>query len=123
MRAQDKADGSGKFYPATDQLTGEQLGFENVVVLFAPHEFKAPTLVDIDLLYLKNYPALLFRDGKVYKARWSSRAPIQPIQLVDEQGNVIPFKPGHTWYQVVNTDTTVKQLEPGVWKARFYNPK
>ncbi len=42
LRAQDKADGSGKFYPATDKLTGKQLAFSNVVVLFANHNFIAP---------------------------------------------------------------------------------
>jgi len=123
LRSQDRSDGTGKFYPASDQLTGEPLAFNNVVVLFANHNFIAPTLIDIELLYVKDYPALLFRDGKVYQAKWSTRAPIKPIQLTDLEGNPLPYKPGNTWFEIVDHFTPVKQIEPGVWKARFYAPK
>lgn len=122
LRSQDKADNSGKFYPTTDKLTGEQLAYENVVVLFADHTFKAPTLIDIDLVGVKNRKAVLFRDGKAYQARWSTLAPLGPIQLVDLSGNPLAYKPGQTWFEVMSQVSYAKALKPGEWKARFYKP-
>ncbi len=131
LRSQDKADGSGKFYPTTDRLTGNPLAFDNVVVLFAQHSVKnrAKTIIDIDLLYTTGY-AYLFRDGKVYPIRWSTRngdyerttGKLRPIRFVDEQGNPFTLKPGNTWVEVVDTSTSFEQTQPGAWKARFFNP-
>jgi hypothetical protein len=123
LRAQDKADGSGKFYPATDKLTGQQLAFNNVVVLFATHDFVAPTLVNIDLLYQTRFPAYLFRDGKAYKAKWSTLAPFTPFQFTDENGKVIPYKPGNTFFEIVSTVTGTTHPGDGTWKFYFPIPK
>jgi hypothetical protein len=123
LRAQDKADGSGKFYPATDKLTGQQLAFNNVVVLFATHDFVAPTLVNIDLLYQTRFPAYLFRDGKAYKATWSTLAPFTPFQFKDATGQVIPYKPGNTFFEIVSTVTGTTHPGDGTWKFYFPIPK
>jgi hypothetical protein len=52
LRSQDNADGSGSFTPSTDSLTGEQLGFENVILLFTKHDVlnSEGTLIDFDFL-------------------------------------------------------------------------
>jgi hypothetical protein len=131
LRQQDKADGSGNFYPSTDRLTGEQLGFENVVVLFARHEAlnSTHTLIDLDLLYTMG-KAYLFRDGKVYPIYWSTAngdyekksGLLRPLRFVDKAGNPFPLKPGHTWVEVVDVTATLTEKEPGYWKARFYAP-
>lgn len=132
LRFQDKADGSGKFYPATDRLNGEQLAFENVVLLFVNHEVlnRAGTLIDLELLYNQGY-AYLLRDGTVYKLRWSTAngdyekatGRLRPIRFTDEYGNPLPFKPGSTWVEIVDVTTTFQELQPGTWKARFYMPQ
>jgi hypothetical protein len=131
LRFQDKADGSGDFYPASDRLTGEQLGFENVIVLFVKHEVlnSAKTLIDFDLLYTKG-EAYLLRDGKVYPIYWSTigdeyektTGQLRPIRFTDRNGNPIPLKPGRSWVEVVDMSTTFSEVEPGSWKARFYAP-
>ncbi len=131
LRQQDKADGSGKFYPSTDRLTGEQLAFENVVVLFVQHEVlnSSHTLIDLDLLYTTN-KAYLFRDGKMYPIYWTTAngdyekksGQLRPIRFVDKQGNPFPLKPGKTWVEVVDVTATMVEKEPGYWKARFYAP-
>jgi hypothetical protein len=131
LRSQDKADGSGKFYPSTDRLTGEQLGFENVVVFFVEHKALngEHTLIDLDLLYTHN-KAYLFRDGKVYPIYWSTASGdyekqtglLRPIRFVDAEGKPFPLKPGHTWVEIVDTTATMAQTQPGLWKARFYAP-
>jgi hypothetical protein len=131
LRQQDKADGSGKFYPSTDRLTGEQLAFENIIVLFARHEAlnSNHTLIDLDLLYTMN-KASLFRDGRMYPIYWSTAngdyekksGLLRPIRFVDKEGKPFPLKPGQTWVEVVDISATLTEKEPGYWKARFYAP-
>jgi hypothetical protein len=131
LRFQDKADGSGNFYPATDRLTGEQLAFENVIVLSVKHEVlnSAKTLIDFDLLYTKG-DAYLLRDGKVYPIYWSTIGDqyeketglLRPIRFTNRNGEPIPLKPGSSWVEVVDVTTTFSEIEPGSWKARFYAP-
>jgi hypothetical protein len=131
LRAQDKADGSGKFYPSVDRLTGQQLAFENVVVLFVQHKALngARTLIDLDLFFTKN-KAYLYRNGKVYPIYWSTVSGnyekksglMRPIRFEDKQGNPFPLKPGKTWVEIVDVTATLVEKEPGYWKARFYAP-
>jgi hypothetical protein len=131
LRSQDQADGSGKFYPSADRLTGEQLGFENVIVLFAQHNVQnsARTLIDLDLFFTQN-KAYLFRDGKVYPIYWTTvngdyerkTGLLRPIRFVDGKGNPAALKPGKTWVEIVDLSATLVEKEPGFWKARFYSP-
>ena len=130
LRFQDKADGSGKFHPSTDRLTGKQLAFENVVVLFADHQALTRTIIDIDLMYTIR-PALLFRDGKVYRIFWSTlngeyekkTGRLRPIRFVDAKGKPFPLKPGQTWVEIVTSNTTVQEIADSEWKVRFYAPQ
>ncbi len=131
LRSQDKADGTGKFYPATDRLTGKTLAFENVVVLFAEHEplNGDKTLIDLDLLYTRN-KAYVFRDGKVFPVYWSTFSGdyekktglLRPLRFGDVKGNPFPLKPGKTWVEIVDLSATVTEVKTGSWKARFYSP-
>jgi Protein of unknown function (DUF3048) C-terminal domain/Protein of unknown function (DUF3048) N-terminal domain len=131
LRSQDKADGTGKFYPSTDRLTGQQLAFDNVIVLVAKHNVlnSAGTLIDLDLLFTRN-KAYLFRDGKLYPIYWSTVSGdyekksglLRPLRFVDQAGNPFPLKPGRTWVEIVDLSATLGQKEPGYWQARFYAP-
>lgn len=129
LRAQDKADGKGTFYPATDRLTGKQLAFQNVVVLFVNHTARTPTIIDLNMLYTSG-PALLFRDGQVYPIRWDTlngeyekqSGRLRPIRFVDQKGEAFPLKPGQTWVEVVTPASQARELSPGDWKIRFYAP-
>jgi hypothetical protein len=131
LRSQDIADGSGTFTPSSDRLTGEQLGFENVILLFAKHKVlnSEGTLIDLDLLYTGN-KAFLFRDMKIYPLLWNtmngeyekSTGLLRPIRFTDLNGKPISIKPGHTWVEIVDVTTTLEEIDPGTWKARFYAP-
>lgn len=131
LRAQDQADGSGEFSPATDRLTGEQLAFENVIVLNAQHQVlnSAGTMIDVDLLY-RTGKAYLFRDGNMYPILWSTvngeyekaTGKLRPIRFTDMDGEPISLKPGSTWVEVMDVTATLKETAPGAWKARFYSP-
>ncbi len=132
LRAQDNADGSGKWVPANDRLTGQQLSYDNVIVLFANHEYlnRAKTLIQIDLLYTKGN-AYLFRDGQAFPIRWTTEngnyekktGLLRPIRYVDETGKPVALKPGRTWVEVVDLSTAISEKTPGEWFVRFFAPK
>ena len=143
-RYQDHVDGT-TFDLMTDRLNQEALTFENVVILFAPHEVVTPTIIDINIMYMKKMPALLFRDGQMFKIYWTtiseqyerSTGKLRPIRFIDENGNAFPLKPGQTWVEVVQQFTPYYEVpdsklfydlankkEPGsgVWAVRWYPP-
>ncbi len=122
---------AGVLHPEIDRLTGRQLQFENVIVLFAKHDVVSPTNLDIHLEQDWVGDALLFRDGRVYKIRWSTRASAEeinsgirkPIQFYyPDEKTLFPLKPGHTWITVVTLLTTVTQKNAGEWLLQFSQP-
>ena len=119
LRAQDKADGKGTFYPATDKLTGEQLAFDNVVLLPVQHNYINKYIIEMDLMYIKKMPAIFFRDGQAYKVYWSTTAPIGPIKFFNEDGTPFPYKPGNTWFEVIQSIGETDQLASGNWMVDF----
>jgi hypothetical protein len=122
----------GVVHPEVDRLTGRQLHFENVIVLFAKHEVISPTNLEIRMEQDWLGDALLFRDGKMYKIRWSTaatdeefesgrRRPIQFLNLDDK--TPFPLKPGHTWISVVTPETSVTEQSAGEWLLQFVQPE
>lgn len=117
QRFNDIADQSGNFYPSTDRLTGRQLIFNNVVVLFAEHiEMNAEgTIIDINLASGQFGQALLFRDGMVCDIFWSTlngeyeqqTGQNRPIKYVYEDGSPVPLHYGPTWVHIVTLSTCV----------------
>jgi hypothetical protein len=145
QRYQDQADGQ-TFVRATDRLNQQPLTFENVVILFANHTAKASTLIDVDLMYQNRQKALIFRDGQMYRAYWTtsngayerSTGKLRPIRFEDATGQPFALKPGQTWVELVPTyspyyetvDSTrysdlAGKESPGSgnWAVRFYPPE
>ena len=122
---------AGILHPEVDRLTGRQLHFENVIVIFAEHEVISPTNLNIHLEQGNIEPAFLFRDGKMYQIKWSTIAGEyeqktglrRPIQFLNLDGTPAALKPGHTWVLIVTDFSTVKEETPGVWKVIFYPPE
>ncbi|HEX2697397.1 MAG TPA: DUF3048 C-terminal domain-containing protein, partial [Anaerolineales bacterium] len=121
---------AGILHPDTDRLTGRQLHFENVIVLFAKHKVISPTNLDIHLDQGLTGNALIFRDGQMFKVRWSTRADDDrnkdrsqhPIIFLGVDNEPFPLKPGHTWVLVVTPETTVDETSPGMWQLQFAYP-
>lgn len=117
LRFSDAADATsftqGETYAAhIDNLTGEQLSANNVIVLVVPHIFhnefdRADQLLDIELK--GSGKAFLFRDGRMLQVKWLRDLVDQPIRLEDEDGRDVPLQPGVTYYQVIDPDSSVKQ--------------
>jgi hypothetical protein len=122
----------GDVHAEVERLTGRQLHFENVIVLFAKHEVISPTNLEIRMEQDWLGDALLFRDGKMYKIRWSTvatdeefqsgrRKPIRFLNLDDQ--TPFPLKPGKTWILVVTPETTVAEKAAGEWLLQFVQPE
>lgn len=128
---------AGKFRAEIDRLTGRQLQFENIIVLFVEQyvfEYKqepVPTLIDWDLELGNSGFGTLFRDGMKYDIRWSTKArayeketgQARPIHFVDADGNPVPLKPGRTWLFVATPFSYVTNQGDGSWTIRYVAPE
>jgi len=120
----------GILHPEVDRLTGRQLHFENLIVLYAKHDVISPTNLDIHLDAGKSGKALLFRDGRVFDTTWATTSTkeeqthaVHPIRFLGKDGQPAPLRPGHTWIVVVTPETTVEENEPGQWLLTFSQPE
>jgi len=119
LRSQDQADDTGILVPATDRLTGQQLAFDNILVLFTRHNFVNPegTIMEIALQNQRDADGLLFRDGRRYVIAWST--PGGRLELRDPLGQLFPLRPGQTFFEVVGLESSWDQVA-GI--VRFHNP-
>ncbi len=117
LRSHDKADGTGELFPELDRLTGEQLGFENVAILWAQHRYVTETIVEMNLVYVWDQKGLLFRDGQVYPVKWSTRGGKLSFETLD--GIPMPLKPGRSFFEVVSWQSTWDADEMII---RFHEP-
>lgn len=115
LRFSDAANDVGGNNPTYEQLTdaatGEPIAFENVLVMFARHTDIDPR-PEVELLEVNMQgtgDAYLARDGKVVPVKWQRLAESDVITLVDENGELVPFKPGQTWVEVLTANATFEQ--------------
>lgn len=92
-----------------DGNTGAQVGVENVVVQFVPHQ--VTDIVEdslgsrsIRLNLFGSGPAIIFRDGQAFQGTWRSESQGDTPRFYGEDGSEIPLKPGHTWISVTPLD-------------------
>lgn len=112
-----------KLIPLNDKLTGKQLAFDNVVLLYARYNEYNPTLHNIELWANKEARrAVFFRDGRMITGYWRSQANDRPMVFFDDANQAIPLKPGNTWFVILGLESTVEQADPGQWKVQFAIP-
>jgi len=98
--------------PHLDGLSGEQLTADNVIILYAEHR-RTDIVEDslgstaIDIVLHGEGRAQVIRDGVVVEGTWRQRLDGELIQYYDSKGEIIPFRPGQTWIQLVPTDYQV----------------
>lgn len=128
---------AGKLHAEIDRLTGRQLQFENIVVLYVEHAvfeydgFPIPALLEMDLSLGNGGFGHLFRDGMKYDIRWSTKAreyekrtgKARPIYFVDADDNPVPLKPGRTWLFIATTSSFVTNQGDGSWTIRYIPPE
>jgi len=115
----------GKGYePLMDKLTNAVIATDNVAVLFVPHHFYLKSsdteIIQIDLTGFGE--AILFRDGKAYPALWMRPETGGVLSLTDHNGELLPFKPGVTFFIVMSPTTTIEQAN-SEWLFEFGFPE
>ena len=126
-----KVENAGQLHPEIDRLTGRQLQFENIIIVFAEHEVITPTNLDIHFDFGNGGYAYLFRDGKKYDIRWSLQAREyekktgrpRPLHFVNPDGSNAALKPGNTWIFVATPYSIVSDKGDGAWLLRYYSPE
>ncbi|PKN95333.1 MAG: hypothetical protein CVU44_01235 [Chloroflexi bacterium HGW-Chloroflexi-6] len=130
LRWTDFQDGSGKLTPALDALTGRQLAFENVIVIYATHDIFRHLQYDINIRPGQEGYAFAFRDGQMYKIRWSTAnrawerqsGLLRPLHFIWPDKTEFPLKPGRTFIHIMTEFSSVSELQPGEWQAYFVTP-
>lgn len=98
--------------PHKDTLTDQQIGANNVVLVYVNH---VQTLIVEDRLGARSVQiqiwgegkATVLRDGKAWDVTWKRPNREDPITLVGSDGQLFPLKPGNTWYNMVPLDMKV----------------
>ena len=109
----------------TDRLTGQPIATDNVVVLYVPHFYFAykapangqPATEVVDWQLSGRGLAYAFRDGQAYELEWVVEdGQVLGLEMAD--GAPYPFKPGTTFFQVVNVGSQVARTDE-VWRFTF----
>ncbi len=130
LRYVDNASEQTEFHVDTDRLSGRQIYFENLIVLFVEHEVLAPAIIDMYLQQGEEESGYAFRDGQVFEIKWSTRSGNyekktgfrRPIAFLDKDGNPFPLRPGRSWIVIATPFSDYFQNEPGKWTFRIYSP-
>lgn len=126
-----KQETAGKLHREVDRLTGRNLSFENVIIIFADHDVISPTNLDIHLELGGGGFAYLFRDGQQYDIRWSLKAGDfeqktgrrRPIQFINADGSPAALKPGQTWIFVATPYSALSVDGNSNWNLRYVPPQ
>ena len=108
---------TGSINPTVDANNDEQLGFENVIVLFTDihrHPNYVNDSYDIQQVeYGDGGVGYYFNGGKAEYIRWMKGSPNQALRIVDSEGNEqsVKINPGKTYLGIVSTgDDTAGQF-------------
>lgn len=96
-------------HETVDANTDEQVGFDNVIILFADvHRHPAYINESYDIQQVDYYGGVgyYFNGGKTEQIRWSKGAPDSVLRILDNDGNETDVKinPGTTYLGVVGLD-------------------
>jgi hypothetical protein len=92
--------------PHLDANTGDQLNFQNVIVLGAHHQ-NTDIVEDtngspsIQIQIWGQGPVSIFRNGQRYEGQWRRENPAEMLTFYDLEGNLLPLSPGNSFFQLV----------------------
>ena len=108
------------YKPLRDALGDIPISADNVVVLFMPHTFYSVSPEMVEMGFYGSSPAYAFRDGRAYELEWVRENEAGLYSLYMGDGEVYPFKPGTTWFEVMGSSTTIlRNNETWRFEMRF----
>jgi hypothetical protein len=109
--------------PLTDRVTGKQLAFSNIILVFAEYTELAPSAHAINIWGNdKGQPAYFFRDGMLTQGKWKALHDDDPIQFLRANGEPYALKPGNTWIVIAGLSSSIQEVEQGIWELFFFLP-
>jgi hypothetical protein len=109
--------------PLVDRVTGEQLAFSNVIVIFAKYTELAPSAHEIDIWGNNDgQKAYFFRDGVMTKGIWKAKNDSDPMEFLTADGDSYLLKPGNTWIVIMGLNSPFDETKPGEWETYFLLP-
>jgi hypothetical protein len=98
-----------------DGLTNLPITAANVVLLqvthvnnYVPEDFRDGGNCGVEIQIWVNGPVYVFRDGKVIQGTWVRDASTEMrLKLIGADGQVIPLKPGNTWFDIVTSNAVI----------------
>jgi hypothetical protein len=116
----DEEDGNFTMLPLVDRVTGEQLAFDNVIILFAHYIENAPSEHEIEIMKnIEGKRAVFYRDGYMFEGLWKVPSDSAPIQFFDVAGQPFALKPGNTWVVIADDNSIFNQKASGAWELFF----
>ncbi len=105
--------------PHTDAVSGQQLDFENVVVMSAYHEqqvlFEEKYFGEEESLYIElqgEGPVTVLRDGQAFEGRWVRKEADDLFTFYTPDGQALVLKPGQTFLQIIRAGFERLTIEP-----------
>lgn len=95
-----------------DGNTDTQLGVENVIIQYVPHETTdivedSLGSLSIQLNLFGSGRAIVFRDGQAFEGTWRSDSLGDMPRFFGQGGSEVPLKPGRSWISVVPFNYTI----------------
>lgn len=123
--AQEASDFASEVYtPLTDQLTGQQIAADNIIILALAHRytFQSGNSEIVEIEMGTSGQGYAIRDGLIYQINWNRPAKDAVLYLTLPDGSPYTFKPGNTWYQVIGESSTGETVENNTWRFVFSIP-
>ena len=105
--------------PHTDAITGQQLAFENIIVISAYHDevdlFPEKYFGEEKSLYIElqgDGPMTLLRDGQAFEGRWHRATEDDMFTFTDPNEKTLSLKPGRTFFQIIRAGFEQLVIEP-----------
>jgi hypothetical protein len=109
------------YKPLRDALGDIPISTDNVVILLMPHTFYSISPEIVEMQFYGSGPAYAFRDGQAYELEWVRENEAGVYSLYTTDGDMYPFKPGTTWFEVMGLSTTIGQNDKD-WRFEMRFP-
>jgi hypothetical protein len=120
----DRAPAGEEVYePILDSLDNQQVGADNLVILFAPvgYFFISNSTEIYDIQLKGRGEGYAMRDGRIFAIQWKRKNPQDMITLTFPSGEPFPLKPGNIWFEVLN-DVAPHEVESPTWRFEYILP-
>ncbi len=105
--------------PHWDSSQDKQVQATNVVIIedthtiqpFVSEQYWGPANFAFSVNFIGSGRAYMLRDGMLYPGEWRRETREEPLTFFDAEGNVLPFKPGNSFFNLVPMWTDGYELE------------